>query len=844
MLKLVLSSPFLHTPILKTFFADIILPLAIPKRYTYRVPQEMNDIIRVGHRVIVQFAASRLYTGIVGAVHEKPPQNYEAKYILELPDENTCVNEKQLELWKWLSDYYMCSEGEVMNAALPSGLKLSSETVIALHPEFSGDISDLTDVEVKIVEALENNTTLKIEDLLVITERKTIDKIIGGLVQKKVLVRQEELKEKFKPKLEDFVELAEPAIAIGVDEEKLEQLFDSLKRAQKQSELLVAYLNFSGRYQNENNPVKKSALLKAVPSSNAAFNALVKKNIFKIETLETGRIKDIGKANGAELVLSDEQQNAIESIKNFYEEKEVVLLHGVTGSGKTEIYMRLIEETLQAGKQALYLLPEIALTTQITSRLQKKFGNTVSVYHSKLNDNERVEVWNTLSKNSKLETRNSKLVLGARSALFLPFTNLGLVIVDEEHDTSFKQYDPAPRYNARDAAIVLARLHHAKTLLGSATPSIESYSNAEINKFGLVKLTGRYGGVLLPEIFVSDVKEAKKRKEMKANFSPLLLDEMTTALQNKEQVILFQNRRGYSPVLECNTCAWTQHCISCDVTLTYHKHSNSLRCHYCGYTEKVPVTCPACGDTALQAKGFGTEKVEEEISIYFPDAKVARMDLDTTRGKYAHQQLIENFEERNIDILVGTQMLTKGLDFDNVGLVGILNADGMLNFPDFRAHERSYQLMAQVSGRAGRKQKRGKVIIQTHAPEKFIIQQVISNNYEAMYAAEMNERKTFSYPPFFRLIEITLKHKSVDVLNTACGFVAGEGKKVFGKNLLGPEFPLVARIKGLYLKTFMLKIEREVAPSGIKEKLREIITQLKLKKEFSRVTVSVDVDPM
>jgi len=832
---------------MKTFFADIILPLAIPKRYTYRVPQEMNEVIRVGHRVVVQFAASRLYTGIVAAIHEKAPQHYEAKYILELPDEQVCVNEKQFELWKWMADYYLCSEGEVMNAALPSGLKLSSETAIALHPDFAGDISDLNDIEVKIVEALENNTTLKINDLITITGRKTVDKIIGDLVKKNILIRQEELKEKFKPKVEDFVEFAEK-----LSEEKLEEIFDSLKRAQKQSELVIAYINLSGRYQEEQQPVKKSVLIKSVPSSNAAFNALVKKNIFKTETRETGRLKDVGNATSGELVLSEEQENALEEIKKHYEEKDVVLLHGVTGSGKTELYMRLIEETLKAGKQALYLLPEIALTTQITSRLQKKFGNTVMVYHSRLSDNERVEVWNKVNKlavgsmqaAAKLPTADCRLILGARSALFLPFSNLGLVIADEEHDSSFKQFDPAPRYNARDTAIILARIHGAKTLLGSATPSIESYCNAEINKYGLVKLIGRYSGVLMPEIFVADIKEAKKRKLMKSNFSPLLLENMELALANKEQVILFQNRRGYSPVLECNTCAWTQHCINCDVTLTYHKYQNHLRCHYCGYTEKVPTTCPACGDTALQAKGFGTEKIEEEIGIFFPEAKIARMDWDTTRGKYAHQELIENFEERRIDILVGTQMLTKGLDFDNVGLVGILNADGMLNFPDFRAHERSYQLMAQVSGRAGRKQKRGKVIIQTHDPEKFIIQQVIMNNYEAMYANEISERKSFSYPPYYRLVEITLKHRNVDMLNTACGFIAGEGKKAFGKNLLGPEFPLVSRIKGLYLKTFLLKIERETAPSGVKNKLREIITQLKLKKEFSRVIVSVDVDPM
>lgn len=825
---------------MKTLFADIILPLAIPKRYTYRVPQEINDVIRVGHRVVVQFSASRLYTGIVAELHENPPKNYEAKYILELADEYVCVNEKQLRFWKWMAEYYLCNEGEVMNVALPSGLKLSSETVITLHPDFSGDISGLSDIELKIVEALENNTSLKIQDLITITERKTIDRIIGSLVKKNILVRQEELKEKFKPRREDFVELAE-----NFTEEKIEEIFGSLKRAGKQSELLIAFLNLNGRYKGDNLKVKKSVLLKSVASSNAAFNSLVKKGIFKIETLETARIKNVGAASGNKIVLSEEQKKALESINNDFSEKDVVLLHGVTGSGKTELYMRLIEETLNAGKQALYLLPEIALTTQITSRLQKKFGNAVAVYHSRLSENERVEIWKQLAEKSfNLPIPKSQIVIGARSALFLPFSNIGLVIVDEEHDSSYKQFDPAPRYNARDSAIILSKIHGAKTLLGSATPSIETYYNATNGKFGLAKLEGRYSGVLLPEIFVADIKEAKKRKLMKANFSPLLLENIELSLAEKEQVILFQNRRGYSPVLVCHTCAWTQHCIQCDVTLTYHKFQNHLRCHYCGYTEKVPVVCPACGDTALQAKGFGTEKVEEEIKIFFPQARVARMDLDTTRGKFAHSELIEKFEERQIDILVGTQMLTKGLDFDNVGLVGILNADGMLNFPDFRAHERSYQLMAQVSGRAGRKKKRGKVIIQTHAPEKFIIQQVIANNYEGMYASELNERKTFSYPPYFRLIEVTLKHRAVDMLNQACAFVSSEGKKVFGKNLLGPEFPLVARIKGLYLKTFLLKIERDNSSAAAKQKLREIITQLKLKKEFSRVIVSVDVDPM
>ena len=526
--------------------------------------------------------------------------------------------------------------------------------------------------------------------------------------------------------------------------------------------------------------------------------------------------------------------------------KDVVLLHGVTSSGKTEIYVKLIEQTIAEGKQVLYLLPEIALTTQIINRLRKYFGNVVGVYHSKFNENERVEIWNNVlnTKNNEQPETNNKLIIGARSALFLPYSNLGLVIVDEEHDTSYKQYDPSPRYNARDGAIYLAHIHKAKTLLGSATPSLESYYNAQEGKYGFAEINQRFGGVQMPEILIADVKEATRKKQMKSHFSPMLLDTVTLALDKKEQVILFQNRRGFAPQLECNMCAWVPQCTNCDVSLTYHKATNQLRCHYCGYSIKPPNKCAACGDTDLRMKGFGTEKIEEELQIFYPKAKIARMDLDTTRSKFAHQHIIQDFEEGNIDILVGTQMVTKGLDFDNVSMVGILNADSMLNFPDFRSFERSYQLMAQVSGRAGRKNKRGTVIIQTQNPDHSIIQEVIANDYLSMYTNQLLDRKNFNYPPFFRLIEITVIHRDVNMVNASAKYLADELKRHFKKRVLGPEFPLVSRIRNLYHKNILLKIERDASVVQVKKIVTDLLINFKTSSDHKAVRVQLDVDPM
>jgi primosomal protein N' (replication factor Y) len=847
-----------------TLFVDVILPLAVPNLYTYRVPYEWNDLIIPGQRVIVQFGKGKLYSALVRVVHENPPKHYSAKYIESILDEQPIVNQKQFELWDWMSQYYMCTIGDVMIAALPGGLKLSSETKIVLSTEYKvqGEKTKLNDKEYLIIEALEIRNVLSLTDVSQIIEQKTVYPVIKTLIEKGIVILQEELKEKYKPKIESFVKIT----AYADDEENLKSIFSLLeKKAPKQLDVLMAYINLSKRYSKERQEVKKSDIIKLIEGAEAALRSLIKKNIFEMHERETGRFASFENENKISS-LNDVQQKVYDDIQGFYgwspkskveKLKDVVLLHGVTSSGKTEIYVKLIEQTIAQGKQVLYLLPEIALTTQIINRLRKYFGDTVGVYHSKFNENERVEVWKNIlnfkfqisnpkleKENLKPEISNFKLIVGARSALFLPYSNLGLVIVDEEHDSSYKQFDPAPRYNARDAAIYLAHIHKAKTLLGSATPCLESYFNAQEGKYGLIEINQRFGGVQMPEILIADVKEAMHKKQMKSHFTPLLLDTVALALQEKEQVVLFQNRRGFAPQLECNMCAWVPHCVNCDVSLTFHKASNQLRCHYCGYAVKPPSKCAACGDTNIKMKGFGTEKIEEELSIFFPNAKIARMDLDTTRSKFAHQHIIQDFEDSKIDILVGTQMVTKGLDFGNVSMVGILNADSMLNFPDFRSFERSYQLMAQVSGRAGRKSKRGKVIIQTQNPDHMIIQDVIQNNFLSMYTQQLLDRKNFNYPPYYRLIEITVIHRDVDMVNASAKYLSDELKRHFQKRVLGPEFPLVSRVRNLYHKNILLKIERDASVSQVKKIVNELLIGFKSNSDFKSVRLQMDVDPM
>lgn len=828
-----------------TLFVDVIVPLPLQSLFTYRVPREWNEMVHVGKRVVVQFGKNKLYTAIIYKIHDKPPLQYEAKYIENILDEHSIITAPQLKLWEWMASYYMCTLGEVMNAALPSGLKLSSETKIILNPAFN-DSDNLNDKEYLIFEALILRHVLSMQEVAEILELKQVHRVIKSMLEKAAIKVQEELKEKFKPRVETFVKLNSAYLN---DENLLKEAFDKLeKKAPKQLEVLMAYIHHSKCFSKNSIEIKKSFLNETIEGADAAIKSLTKKNILELYEVETGRLKQDESNNTSTIIFNEHQQKAFDEIKKSFTEKDTVLLHGVTSSGKTEIYIRLIEEVLQQGKQVLYLLPEIALTAQIISRLQKHFGKNVGVYHSKHNENERVEIWNNVlaQANNSIYAQQEpyKVILGARSALFLPYSNLGLIIIDEEHESSFKQFDPAPRYHARDAALVLAGIHKAKTLLGSATPALETYFNAQSGKYGLVELLERYGGIQMPEILIADIKDNTRKKKMHGLFTELLYQSIQEALVNKQQIIIFQNRRGYAPIYQCRNCGWIPMCKSCDVSLTYHKNQHKLICHYCGYNESVPKKCAACGSNDIRMKGFGTERIEDEISLLFPNARVARLDLDTSRTKNAHKQIINNLEDQKIDILVGTQMVTKGLDFDNVALVGILNADSLLNYPDFRSFERSYQLMAQVAGRAGRKNKRGKVIIQTWQPQHPIIQQVVENNYLGMYTTELQQRLEFKYPPYYKLIQLTLKHKEVEPLNEASKFLADKLKEKFGKRVLGPEFPLIARIRNLYLKNILIKIEREASTKQVKTLIHEIMDDFYSKAEFKSVKIFADVDPM
>ena len=816
-------------------FADVILPLAIPNLFTYSVPAELQNKIKIGQRVVVQFGKKKLYTALVRALHTNQPTDYTTKSIESILDTTPIVNETQFNLWKWIADYYMCTLGEVMNAALPSSLKLSSETKLILKEKYETD--NLSNDEFRIIETLENDKVLTMSDVEEVLSGKSAHSIIKSLLEKNIILIYEEIKEKYQPKIEEFVRFT----AYASDEKNLKVIFDELeKRAFKQLEMVMDFIHLK----EKNKEIKKIELQKRNDASAALINTLVNKNIFEVYKKETGRFASesstaIGKA------LSKEQLNAYSKIKAEWADKEVTLLHGITSSGKTEIYVKLIEETLMQGKQVLYLLPEIAITTQVVSRIKKYFGKQLGVYHSKYNENERVEIWNEILKFNENNSSENKfnLILGARSALFLPYSNLGLIIVDEEHDSSFKQFDPAPRYNARDAAIVLANFHNAKVLLGSATPSIESYYNAENKKYGFAELTTRYGGTQLPEILIADIKEEKKLKKMKSHFSVLLMENIEAALNNKEQVIIFQNRRGFAPHLECKTCGWIPHCKNCDVSLVYHKVTTQLRCHYCGYTTPVPSTCNACGSLDILMKNFGTEKIEEELQLFFPEARIARMDYDSTRAKHSHQKIINDFEEHNIEILVGTQMVAKGLDFENVSTVGILSADQSMNFPHFRSHEKSFQLLTQVAGRSGRKNKRGKVIIQTYSPSHPIITYVKENNYTKMYEEEILNRNNFKYPPFYRIIELTVSDKDIDKVNACAGEFAEQLKSVFSNRVLGPEFALIPRIKNLYYKKILIKIAANESNIKSKIKIQDIIQELQRSPAYQSVKIYADVDP-
>jgi primosomal protein N' (replication factor Y) len=820
----------------KTYFVQVILPVPVHKEFTYRLPLELNQHIKLGVRVIVPFGKSKLLTGVVSGISETVPSDYQAKYVDCLLDEFPIVTKQQLQFWKWIADYYMASIGEVLNAALPANFKLASETKIVLHPEFEPGNYSFTEKELEILHILEVREIIDLKELSDILGIKTVQPIIKKLIDKRAVLSQEALNDKFSPKTATFIEL------VASSQNELESQISSLEQrrgSEKQLQAILTILQLGNLNHFNFDPVpRKQAIDHSISVS--SIKTLEKNGLIRTVRYAISRFSPVAEDLKMFKPLSDHQKSALNAIYTSFQTHTTTLLHGVTGSGKTELYVQLIQEQLDQGKQILFLLPEIALTTQLIQRLSAYFGEQVGVYHSKFNQNERIEIWNHVLRNDPDKFR---IILGARSSVFLPFQELGLIIVDEEHESTFKQYDPAPRYNARDASIVLAHLHKAKVLLGSATPAMETYFNAKNGKYGLVELSDRFGGLKLPEVLIADIKKERRKGKMDTHFTTFMMDEIRDALNRKEQVILFQNRRGYTPLWNCEICNWIPKCTNCDVSLTYHKHSNTLRCHYCGYHSPPVGTCTCCGSNQLKMIGFGTEKIEDELSLLLPGTRISRLDLDTTRSKSSYEIILNDFGKGAIDILIGTQMISKGLDFDNVNLVGILDADMLLNRPDFRAFERSFHLMTQVAGRAGRRQKRGKVIIQTGNPDHWVIEKVMTHDYVGFYHSEIIERKNFFYPPFFKMIELTLKHKDEHVVDNASSALALELRNIFKERVIGPEFPVVRRIQNLYLKSIKLKIERDAPDKKVKERLKQLIDAFYSVPLHKSIRITVDVDP-
>ena len=811
-------------------WAEVILPLALPTTYTYCIPPHfpLNDL--VGCRVEVVFGKNKKYAGIIRSLISEPP-SFEAKDILNVIDNEPIVYPQQLKLWQWISEYYMCSEGEVMAAALPTNFKLSSETILLYNEEFGEDFSELDNEEYLVAEALLIRNELRLLEIQQILDVAHVYPVIKKLIEKKVCFVWEELSQRFKPRMESYV-ILNPEFE---NEDKLSELLNTWSRAPKQLALLLSYLHL---FKTENE-VTQASLLKKSDATTSQLKGLTEKHILLIEKRSIDRVRSMPKKVIIDFELSTAQQEALNEINIAFTKKNVCLLNGVTSSGKTQIYIRLIEKYFKEGKQVLYLLPEITLTSQIIRRLQKNFGGNIAIYHSKFNNNERVELWN------KIRTGEIRIILGARSALFLPFRELGLIIIDEEHDSSFKQQDPAPRYNARDAAIFYASLFNSKVLLGSATPSIESYYNALKDKYSLVELTERFGGVLLPAIQIIDTRQIAASKKGKVMLSPQLKEAINETVTSGKQVILFQNRRGYSPFLICGTCGFIPHCLNCSVTLTLHKYSNKLHCHYCGSSYPKVTTCIACGSVNWLEKNFGTEKIEEELEQEFTTFRIARMDVDSVRGKTAHDTLVQQFEQHKLDLLVGTQMVVKGLDFDNVSLVGILDADGLMSFADFRVNERAFQLMEQVSGRSGRKDKQGKVLIQAAKINHPVLLFVQEHDFKRFYEYEITNRKNFFYPPYSRVIQITLKHKMHEIVLEAADRLGDAMKKDLKDFIVGPASPVINRIRSMYLMELLVKLPKDAVM--LQQYKRYIINHFNLlhaEKKFRSVTLIADVDPM
>ena len=806
-------------------YIDVILPLPVKGVFQYSYKSDIE--LEVGQRVIVQFGLKKLYTAIVFKKYENKTVDFKVKPIDSFINEKPLVNTKQLLFWDWVSKYYLCSIGDVMNAALPSSLKLASESKFLISPEFDGDVSLFENLELEIINLFVKSSEISLSNLTKKINKTIPYSVVNNLLRKEILISYEDINEKYKEKLIAFINLNK-----NVNWQKI-------KLSQKQNQL---FENIKDLFSIETE--KKwsiSQLSKKLGYSRAIFNALIAKKVINVKTEPISRLLKFNKDDFLEKKLSSTQEKAFKKINHIFKEKDVCLLHGVTSSGKTEVYIKLIEEQIKIGKQVLYLLPEIALTIQIITRLQQKFGSKVNVFHSNLNSSKRVEIWKSIQQDNN---NGVSIVLGARSSLFLPFSNLGLIVIDEEHDTSFKQQQPSPRYNARDGAIYLSSLHNAKVLLGSATPCIESYYNALKNKYGFVELLTRYSDIKLPKIKLIDIRKAGLKKEMNGVFSNVLISSISNAINNHNQVILFQNRRGFSRVISCNTCSETISCKNCSVSLTFHKFSNKLKCHYCGYNEGFPKKCKSCNNNSFSNKSFGTEQVADDLSNIFPNLIVKRMDYDTTRKRDAYKNLIYDFQQKKIDVLVGTQMIAKGLDFDNVSLVGILDADNILNFPDFRSHEFAFQLLTQVSGRSGRKEKQGEVILQTYNTEQELIKYVRNYDYLNFFKNQISERELFNYPPFSRIISITLKHRNDSQLNFFSDEFVFYLKKSFGNRVLGPEYPAISKIRNYYLKNILLKIEIGKSLEKAKQIIQFVEENLRNQKRLNGCLIIIDVDPL
>ncbi len=817
-------------------YADVLLPLPLQGTFTYSVPEASMPGLQRGCRVLVQFGRKKYYTAIVVDIHSRAPKGYEVKPIIAQLDEEPIVRPLQLKFWNWIADYYLCTPGEVMKAALPTGLKIESETYITLNSDFRRDEAELNETESIILIALDEKKKMRVQDVEKAAGIDRIGKAIDRLMSIGAIEVSELAMEHYKPHTESIVELC----AERNDHDKIHQFFNLVSRSARQERLLLAYIEMSGwlRQGVELKEISKKNLIDASNATPSIFKSLVDKGIFRVEKKSVNRFNTPASSIQMPEILSPAQTKALAEIETSFRSHDVCLLHGITGSGKTEIYTHLIAKTMQAGKQVLYLVPEISLTTQLTDRLRKVFGADLLVYHSKFSDNERIDVWKRL-----LECHRPMIVLGVRSSVFLPLYNLGLVIIDEEHEASFKQYDPAPRYNARDAAIMLGVKHAAKILLGSATPSVETYFKASAQKYGLVELKERYEGSTLPDVEIVDMRNQRKEKLNRGIISKPLYDATVAALKEERQAIMFQNRRGFAPVVVCRECGWTPKCLNCDVSPVYHKHLGQLRCHYCGHAFPLPNVCPACGQNSLDILGYGTERIAEEMQKEFEGYRIARMDLDTTRNKEAFQEIIDEFSRKETDILVGTQMVSKGLDFERVSVVGVLNADTLLNFPDFRSGERAFNMLEQVAGRAGRRADKGLVIIQTTSPSNHVLSFVKAHDYDAYYATEIADRKRFNYPPFTRIVNIYLKHRDSAIVDSLAVSYSNALRKVFGSRVLGPEKPYVSRVSSFYLQSIMLKIESEASMAKVKDLLRRIYVDMATDSRMKQAVVYYDVDP-